>query len=139
MSAVSLPVAALRVSLALRRGLGAEIRRARDRVCGAAVAGDHERRVKIAVHQGWCPETWAEDMPLPRPGSRAGVRAQHLREAEAIERWALPQMTAHQRQAYRVRAAEVDAEADAAWRRRGEARRAACRGEVPAPLFLDSA
>ena len=78
-------------------------------------------------------------MPRPRPRSHSGVRAQHLREAETIERWALLQITAHQRQEYRVRAAEVDAEADAAWRRRGKARRAARRREVPAPLFLETA
>ena len=136
---VSLPVAALRVALALRQGFGAEIRRARDGVCGTVVAGDYERRIKVALHQGWCPEAWAEDMPRPRPGSHSGVRAQHLREAEAIEAWALPQITAHQRQEYRVRAAEVDAEADAAWRRRGKARRAARRRKVPAPLFLETA
>lgn len=139
MSGVSLPVAALRVSLALRRGLNGEIRRARDAVCGAQVACDRDRRVKVALHQEWAPEAWQDDLPMPRPGSRSDVRARHIREAEAIEAWALPQMTAHQRQAYRIRADEVDAEADAAWHRRGEARRAAARGEVPAPLFFDTA
>jgi hypothetical protein len=139
MSGVSLPVAALRVALALRRGLNAEIRRARDAVCGAQISREHDRRVKTALHQEWAPEAWQDDLPMPRPGSRSGIRARHIREAEAIEAWALPQITAHQRQAYRVRAAEVDAEADAAWRRRGEARRGAARGAVPAPLFFDTA
>jgi len=140
MSALTpLPVAALRLALTLRRGLGADIRRARDAVCGTATSTDRDQRVKVALHQAWFPESWDDDLSLQRPSSRTGVRTQHLREADAIERWAMPQIPAHQRQDYRIRAAEVDAQADAAWRRRGEARRAACCGEVLAPLFFDTA
>jgi hypothetical protein len=139
MSAVSLPVAALRIALALRRGLSAEIRRARDNVCGAQTSCDHGWRVKLALHQEWSPESWKDDLPLPRPGSRSGIRARQIREAEAIKAWALPQIRAHQRIVYRELAAKADAEAEAAWRRRGEARRRRARGEVPAPLFFDTA
>jgi hypothetical protein len=138
MSAVPLPVAALRIALALRRGINKEIRRARDAVCGTQISCEHDRRVKIALHQEWSPESWKDDLPLPRPGSRSGIRARQIREAEAIEAWALPQITAHQRMVYRELAAKADAEAAAAWRRRGEARRRKARGSAQAPLFLDT-
>lgn len=136
---VSVPVAALRVALALRRGLAVPIRRARDGMCGAVVEREEDRRVKTAVHQEWSAEAWHEGLPLPRPGSRSGARARHLREAEAIESWALPRVSGHARQAYRMAAAEADAEAEAAWRRRGAAQReiALARRLVGAPLVLD--
>jgi hypothetical protein len=139
MSTVSLPVAALRIALALRRGINKEIRRARDAVCGTQISCEHDRRVKIALHQEMEPEAWKDDLPLPRPGSRSGIRARQIREAEAIEAWALPQISAHQRMLYRDLAAKADAEAAAAWRRRGDARRRKARGETPTPLFFDTA